>query len=113
MLPLGDFTLMSDLPRMYHNYEKLTKPEEAGLIDFIGDYLFAGKILLGHNKQDKPETPSTSVQFQHSPSAFNFLYSRLEVPFISIKVLKVSHTLLRIPISITDFHPELFRPPLA
>jgi len=91
-LPLSDFALPKDLPAMYHNYEKLATPEEVGLLDFIGDYLFAGKTLLGHNKNDKPESSSTSVQFQHSPSAFNSFYNRFEAQYIPIKDLEINHT---------------------
>ena len=112
-LPLSDFSLIKDLPGMFHNYEKLATPEEVGVIDFIGDYLFAGKALLGHNKNDKPESSSTSVQFQHTPAGFNFLYSRFEAPYFSVKDLKVRHKQLRNPINTTEFHPTLFRPPLA
>lgn len=113
MLPLGDLSLMSDLPGMYHNYNKLTTPEEAGVFDFIGDYLLGGKALLGHNKNDKPETQSSAVQFQHTPAGFNFLYSRAETASLFIDDIKISHTQLQIPINTTEFHPELFRPPLA
>src|SRR5258708_11651192 len=113
VLPLGDFSLVEDLPAMYHSYEKLATPEEVGVIDFIGDYLFAGKALFGHNKTDKPESSGMSVQFQHSPSAFNFLYSELELPDLVIKDFKITYKQSITPITTTDFQAELFRPPLV
>ena len=51
MLPLGDFSLMKDIPGMYLEYQKVANHEDA--FDFIGDYLLHGKELLGHNKHNK------------------------------------------------------------
>jgi hypothetical protein len=113
LLPLGDFSLMKDLPEMYQRYEKLAAPEEVGVIDFIGDYLFAGKALFGHNKTDRPESSDMSVQFQHSPSTSSFLYSNLELPNLFIRDLITSYTQSITLIETTDFHAELLRPPLV
>jgi len=111
-LPLGDFSLMKDLPEMYRSYEKLAAPEEIGVMDFVGDYLFAGKALLGHNKTDKPESPDMSVQFQHSPSTSGFLYTRLQLPHLLIKDFKRAYTPSIVSIETAGFHAELLRPPL-
>jgi len=112
-LPLGDFSLMRDVPGMYRAYEKLAPADEIGIIDFVGDYLFAGKALLGHNKNDKAETAGLSVQFQHSPVGFNFLCSTIQLPYLLVQDFKIIHTLLINPVEISGFHPELFRPPLV
>ena len=98
---------------MYHSYEKLAAPDEAGIVDFIGDYVLAGKALLGHNKNDKPEKPGTSVQFQHPAAGFIFLYSKLELTCFFIKGLKVPHARVNDPIEVTMFYSELFRPPVV
>ena len=74
VLPLGDFDMMKDLPNMYHNYTKITSPEEAGLIDFIGDYLLHGKDILGHNEHDKIPAKGNEVQFQHQASQLNVVF---------------------------------------
>jgi hypothetical protein len=113
LLPLSDFSLASDIPNMYHSYEKIASRGDADIIDFIGDYLLAGKALLGHNKKDKPESAGMSVQFQHSPASLSFLYSRIESLGIAIKDFKIDHIRLKNTVATTDFHPELFRPPLA
>jgi hypothetical protein len=112
-LPLGDFSLAKDLPKMYQSYTKLANPKEIGIIDFVGDYLFAGKALLGHNKYDKSENSSTSIQFQHTPIGFNLVYRRVETVCIVIQDYKISHKQIKNPLEIAGFHPELFRPPLV
>jgi len=104
---------MADIPKMYHSYEKLVAPDEAGIVDFIGDYVLAGKALLGHNKSDKPEKPGTSVQFQHPATGFIFLHSKLELTCFFIRDLKTNHAPVNDPIRATAFYSELFRPPLV
>ncbi len=69
VLPLGDFSLMPDLPDMYHSYCKVTT-ETPDIIDFIGDYIWSGKDLLGHNKHDAPAAGSLNFQHQACPSLY-------------------------------------------
>ena len=113
LLPLGDFSLMNDLPGMYRAYEKLATPEEIGVIDFVGDYLLGGKALLNHNHRDKPETRGIAVQFQHSATSYSFLKSQIHLSYIVIEDIAITHTLITILVKTSDFHPELFRPPLT
>ena len=98
---------------MYHAYENLATPDETGIIDFIGDYVFAGKALLGHNKNDKPENSGSAVQFQHSPTSFNFLCGKVELPVLPGNDVKTIHLQLITPGETAVFYSELFRPPLA
>jgi hypothetical protein len=113
ILPLGDFSLMNDLPGMYSNYKKLVPPAEAGIADFIGDYILGGKALLGHNKHDKAENSSNPVQFQHIPAGSYFLYSKFETLRILTEDIKTHYPSLKTINCFKAFHPELFRPPLA
>jgi hypothetical protein len=52
-LPLGDFSLLRDISKMCQNYTKIISEAEMGVIDFIGDYLFYGKQIFGHNEHDE------------------------------------------------------------
>jgi len=113
VLPLSDFSLMKDLPVMYHAYEKVASPEEVGVFDFIGDYLLAGKTILDHNKNDKPQSADAALQFQHSPNGSHLSFFKLELPYPSHENLTIRYTQLNNAIELTDFHAELFRPPLV
>ena len=109
ILPLGDFSLMSDLPDMYHSYCKITA-EKPDIIDFIGDYIWGGKDLLGHNKHDA--TSSSSLQFQHQASHslyFNHYFTLLPH---KLDVLITKYNLSSIAFQILDFHCETLRPPI-
>lgn len=112
LLPLGDFSLMRDIPSMYRSYcrVRVGTPDP---VDFIGDYLLGGKDLLGHNSHDAPGKSDSSLQFQHQAvfSLIVLFHSKLPVPLFPKALEKpvVSHV-LRLT---TDYNSPLFRPPLA
>ena len=112
VLPLGDFSLLNELPRMYRAYEKVVSPDEKGILDFVGDYLLNGKDLLGHNRYDQPSKPG-SMQFQHA-ATFAMISHQDEI--LSKPLLTESVSLPKaicLPFSLSDYHSQLFRPPLA
>jgi hypothetical protein len=97
ILPLGDFSLIRDLPQMYRAYEKLADPNERSIADFIGDYLLGGKAIFGHNKNEIPENSQSNVQFQH-PAGF---CSMISIHFRTITTIVAD-------VAIT--HPDVFTP---
>lgn len=97
---------------MYQAYEKVVSPDEKGILDFIGDYVLNGKDLLGHNQHDQPSKPG-ALQFQGSPSFAVTLQPSLTLTrplFLSSSTKPSSHHFSAAP---SDYHPSLFRPPLA
>ncbi|MBS1500862.1 MAG: hypothetical protein JST32_02285 [Bacteroidetes bacterium] len=79
ILPLGDFSLMRDLPAMYRSYTRIASPDEQGIIDFVGDYLLHGRDLLGHNRHDKSESSANGIQFQHTSNHSNIVVATIQV----------------------------------
>jgi hypothetical protein len=113
IFPLGDLSLVRDLPDMYRNYSKITTPEELGVLDFIGDYLLHGKEIFGHNAHDKHQGASNDVQFQHQPNPLCIaLHTTSYFTFVASEVEKI-HTVCNKPIATTNYRQKLFRPPLA
>jgi hypothetical protein len=113
LLPLGDFSLMKDLPEMYHNYTNISSPEEAGLVDFIGDYLFHGKEFLGHNQHNKIPAKGNEVQFQHQASPLNVVLLNTHFALMVANEDFTDHPLFNKLIRTSNYLNELFRPPLA
>ncbi|QEM12223.1 hypothetical protein [Mucilaginibacter rubeus] len=112
-LPLGDFSLLKELPRMYQAYEKVVSPDEKGVLDFIGDYLLNGKDLLGHNQHDQP-SKAGDLQFQRSAAFATIIQPG--VPLIRLLPAPAGpdhHAVYLPPAALSDYHPSLFRPPLA
>ncbi|CAN5175325.1 hypothetical protein BH09BAC6_BH09BAC6_24160 [soil metagenome] len=112
ILPLGDFSLMKDLPGMYRSYCSIRAGEPA-LIDFVGDYLLGGKDLLGHNQHDAPVKSDGSPQFQHQANvSLFFAVAIYRLSFLSNEP-EVKHPVYRHLFHTSDYQNELFRPPLA
>lgn len=113
LFPLGDFSLMKQLPKMYTAYLRIASPDEAGFADFIGDYLLGGKDLLGHNKKDLPGKMGMNIQFQ-SASAFAAVISHQR----HSTILSFTKTSTRLMVfnnhqKIAGYTSPLLRPPLA
>lgn len=112
ILPLGDFSLMNDLPSMYKDYCKL-RVGEPDVLDFIGDYVMGGKDMLGHNAEDRPAKPGAPIQYQHQ-AGISLFYVQPEIS-LAVKAGSAvseypnhSHT-----IHLSEYHRELLRPPLS
>lgn len=113
VLPLGDFSLIRDLPRMYHAYEKLADPNDRSITDFIGDYLLGGKAIFGHNKNDIPETGKSAVQFQHAAGFCSIVSIHSQTITTIVVDAVITHPNVSTPINTSEFHNELLRPPLS
>jgi len=113
MLPLGDFSLLRDIPKMYQNYSKITSADEMGVIDFIGDYLLHGKQIFGHNEHDKVPAKGNEVQFQHQATPLNIVFLRNKVTLLTTSIVMTTHP-AHIQVFYTgNYRTRLFRPPLA
>src|SRR5947209_4794664 len=104
ILPLGDFALMKDLPQMYCAYKKLATPQEQGIIDFVGDYLMGGRILLGHNKNDNPETTKSNVQYQHTASFCSMINIHFQPVVIKVADTFATHNPIQGTFYTSEFH---------
>lgn len=112
IFPLCDFSLMQDLPRMYHAYERVVSPDEKGVFDFVGDYLFGGKTLLDHNHHDQPEKGG-SMQFQHAATFVALVHCHHIQP-TTLVITQIAITpAVHHPGNVSQYSSSLFRPPLA
>lgn len=113
VLPLGDFSLLRDIPVMYRNYTRITSADEMGVVDFIGDYLLHGKDIFGHNQHDKVPSKGNEVQFQHQASPLNIVIIKTRIQPVLISDPTDKYALSRQQFKTTVYHDELFRPPLG
>jgi len=112
LLPLGDFSLMRDLPGMYQSYTKVVK-EEPDVLDFIGDYLLHGKEIFGHNKHDATPQNESGLQFQHQANSLTVVVSQLGFEPHHLPISRKAYPQQRDSICTSDYQNELFRPPLV
>ena len=112
ILPLGDFSLMKDLPGMYKSYCKI-KAGNPDVIDFIGDYLLGGKDLLGHNQHDAPVKNDGSLQFRHQASLSLFFVSHSYQVVLMTELIAKKYNNHLINFHNSGYPHESFRPPIA
>ncbi len=110
IFPLGDFALTSDLPEMYHSYCEITA-ENPDPIDFIGDYIWSGKDLFGHNKKDAPT--NSSLQFQHHAMASLYCSAINFISYSKIRIYLAKPLIRKFNIEVSDYQTETLRPPIV
>jgi hypothetical protein len=113
IFPLGDLSLMRDIPKMYQNYTAVTSGEEADAIDFIGDYLLHGKDLLGHNEHDKTPAKGSEIQFQHQANLTNVIFGHVHQFLFPVSVIRLSHPPFGRVFYLSNCQNTVFRPPLV
>ncbi|GAC1313950.1 MAG: hypothetical protein NVSMB24_37950 [Mucilaginibacter sp.] len=113
ILPLGDFSLLREIPRMYGNYTKITSVDERGIIDFIGDYLLHGKELFGHNDHDKAAAKGDEVQFQHQAIPLCIMFANTLAVRLFLNDFHSDYSPFSPVIKASGHRDKLFRPPLA
>lgn len=104
---------MRDIPGMYRNYTKIAAAEELGMSDFIGDYLFHGKELFGHNEHDKPQNAAGNVQFRHQANPLTVVLCPVCLCTLTISEIRKIHSFQHKPMMPRGYHQELLRPPLS
>jgi hypothetical protein len=112
LLPLGDFSLIKDLPGMYHSYAKI-KVGKPDVIDFVGDYLMGGKSILGHNAHDDASKAGSDLQFQHQANmSLYFVPQVYQLQRLLLEPIAEYHIHTH-TFHTSDYQNKLFRPPLA
>jgi hypothetical protein len=113
LLPLGDFSLIQDIPGMYRNYAKITTAEELGVIDFIGDYMLHGKEFFGHNSHDKTQDAASNIQFRHQANPLTVVLSPVCLCTLTVSEIQKTHSFRNKPMMRPGYYQELLRPPLV
>lgn len=112
LLPMCDFSALTQLPKMYQAYEKVVSPDEKGVLDFIGDYLLCGKDLLSHNKHDQP-TKQGAFQFQCTAVFAMMVHQTINASHPELLPISPVHNVIQVSYSLSDYHSSLLRPPLV
>ena len=111
-LPLGDFSLLQDIPEMYQHC-KATEDEDMTSLDFITDHLVnIDGIFDKHDKGDeqKPHSPLQSEHHGKAQVSFinSFGYSMVILNPIAVKLALPLESAIQ-----SDFIFKIFRPPMV
>ena len=108
-LPMSDFSVIADLPKMYQHC-KATEDADLDIFDFVTDHLMDFDTVFDIHEQG--EKPHQSNAVSHSIQQVNFV-----APFFSFicSEIKITENILPVFISnfiSTDFLASVFRPPI-
>ncbi len=113
LLPMGDFSTLCDLPKMYEHC-KVTEDPDMDIPDFITEHLLDIDGLLGINEEhDENEKPHQPVQFHHQSIQINFVskFEGVNIPLLPSSVTDKS--VVRDKVYHSDYLDSVFRPPIA
>jgi hypothetical protein len=111
-LPLGDFSVLQDIPEMYRHC-KATEDKDMTPLDFITDHLVNIDGLFDKHDKGDEQKPHTPIQFRHSQIQTTFLVNQFE-----FSVSKPMPSKNKLPVYSEVFYfsgyiSKIFRPPIV
>ncbi|MBE7178126.1 MAG: hypothetical protein INR69_17115 [Mucilaginibacter polytrichastri] len=113
LLPLGDYSLLQDLPGMYRVYQQIDEPGDISLADFVVDYLLNGEELFEHYENAQKGFDPTPVQFQHQAELTAIAFFHTEFLPVKQAHVHVPQNGSYAPFATSDYQDEILRPPMA
>ncbi len=111
-LPLGDFSMLNDLPEMYRHC-KATEDKDMTPLDFITDHLVNIDGLFDKHESGDEQKPHTPIQnHHHGQTTISF------IAYFAFSITQFHHTEMKPLIPSVNFLPsdyitKIFRPPIV
>ena len=100
LLPLGDFSALSQLPDMYHHCKTVEDPD-MNLADFVTEHLLnLGEIFEENDEPDEHELPHSPIPFHNTASVIAYDVNRTEIIAFETK----QATIINLP----EYHSPYF-----
>ena len=109
-LPMGDFSMMADLPKMYQHC-KATEDKDLTIVDFLTDHLVDVDCFFDAHEQDE-QKPHQSSSFSHVAQQINFTTPVVDYLFFTEKLTENLPQIFVSNFIPTDFLATIFRPPI-
>lgn len=110
-LPLGDFSLLQDLPQMYQHC-KTTEDKDMTAIDFITDHLINIDSIFDKHENGDDQKPHIPVQYHSQQLQTIYLIQVFEIPDANPIVLNNKFPDYSEIIYLSDYIFKIFRPPV-
>ncbi len=111
-LPIGDFSTLPDLPRMYADCKKL-EDTDMDLTDFVTGHLLQVDGLFGNDKPELDEKPHQPVQFHHQFVQINFSAKRVKIEVAPPLILAMPFISRSKDTHLSGYTVSVFRPPMG
>ena len=109
-LPMGDFSMLADLPKMYQHC-KATEDADLDVFDFVTDHLIDVDCFFDAHEEDE-QKPHQSSTFGHAAQQINFTTPVVDNFFYEERVIKNIQSVLISNFIPTGFLATIFRPPI-
>lgn len=112
LLPLGDFSVLNDIPQMYQHC-KATEDKDMSPFDFITDHLINIDCLFDKHDNGDNQKPHAPFQFKHQ-QIVNYFLSNESIIIINKSIIqsKLKPVYLE-NIYCSNFLSCIFHPPIA
>ena len=110
-LPLGDFSVLQDLPQMYHHC-KTTEDKDMTPFDFITDHLINIDCIFDKHDNGDEQKPHTPIQFHHSQIQTIYVVQQFEFSISKPVPSKNKSPKYSENIYFSDYISKIFRPPI-
>lgn len=110
-LPMGDFSLINDMPEMYRHC-KATEDKDMKALDFISDHILNLDGLFDKHDKGDEQKPHNPLPHNHNLQTTGFFLAYFPFAFTYFQITDVN--LLR-PYKLfysTDYITKIFRPPI-
>jgi hypothetical protein len=110
-LPLGDFSVLADLPQMYHHC-KTVEDKDMTPIEFVTDHLLnIDGVFDGHQHGD-PQKPHQPLQHNHPSQTVCSFSTTYNIAHTEIIEKRIKPILYRTDVILSDYTAKIFRPPI-
>ena len=110
-LPLGDFSVIADLPQMYHHC-KTTEDKDMSPIEFVTDHLLNIDGLFDGHQHGDAQKPHRPLQHNHPTQTVFSYIATYNITFTEIIEKQTKPTPYKTDFILSDYITKIFRPPV-
>ena len=110
-LPLGDFSVLADLPQMYKHC-KSVEDKDMTPIEFVTDHLLNVDGMFDCHASGDAQKPHQPLQHNHPTQTVCSFIATYNITYTEIIERKIEPTLYKIDFTLSDYTVTIFRPPI-
>ena len=111
-LPMGDFSILSDIHEMYRHC-KATEDKDMTPLDFVTDHIINIDGLFDKHENGDEQKPHTPVQNQHHQQTTVSFVTYFSFSIKSFHSVEVKPSVPSVLFIQSDYISKIFRPPIV
>ena len=111
-LPLGDFSILADLPQMYRHC-KATEDKDMTPIDFITDHLINFDEMFDKHDNGDQQKPHQPIQNHHQTQTVFSLITTYNISSKEIILTETKPIIYKTSFVTSEYITTIFRPPIV